>query len=127
MLSKWALLLAAVVVGNACAVERPNPSIEERVAKAELIVVVDGVKPLPYSDKEFDKFYRVEARVAGVLKGKAAIGKRIEVVVNDTIAEYRNQCCAAGQSYVLFLRLYKGKYVFVGSPNGAIPLNLSEH
>ena len=127
MLSRWSLLLTVVIAGNACAVERPNPSIEDRVAKAELIVVVDGVKPLPHSVKEFDKFYRLEARVAGVLKGKADIGKRIEIVVDDTIAEHRNKCCTAGQSYVLFLRQLQGKYVFVGSPNGAIPLELSAH
>lgn len=127
MLNKWSLLLVAVISNNACAVERPNPSIEQRVAKAELIVVVDSVRPLPHAAKEFDKFYRAEARVAGVLKGKADIGERIEVVVNNTIAENRNNCCTAGQSYVLFLRPYQGKYVFVGSPNGAIPLELSAH
>ena len=125
MWSKSSLMLSALVVGNACAIERPNPSIEDRVAKAELIVVVEDVKPLPRTPKEFDKFYRVEARVAGVLKGKADIGTHIEIVVNNTISEHRNMCCTTGQAYVLFLHQHDGAYVFVGSPNGAIPLDLT--
>jgi hypothetical protein len=126
MLSKLSILLATVIAGNACAIERPNPSLEKRVALAELVVVVDGIKPLPRTAKEFDKFYRVQARVAGVLKGKAAIGKPIEVLVDNSISELRNNCCTVGQSYVLFLRQHEGRYVFVGSPNGAIPLNFQK-
>lgn len=126
MLSKFAILLATVIAGNACAIERPNPSLETRVARAELVVVVDGIKPLPRTAKEFDKLYRVQARVAGILKGKAEVGKTIEVVVDNTISELRNNCCAVGQSYVLFLRQHKGKYLFVGSPNGAVPLDFQK-
>ena len=74
------------------------------------------------TDKEFDKFYRVSARVAGVLKGKAKIGDRIEVVVNGTISEQRNDCCVPGKMYVMFLEFIDGKFYFVGSPIGAIPV-----
>ena len=112
------------MAGNACAVERPNPSLEERVASAELVAVLDGIEPVPYEGKEFDKFYRVSARVAGVLKGAARVGDRIEVLVDGTISEHRNECCEAGKSYVMFLREREGRFVFVGSPLGAVPLEL---
>lgn len=119
-------LLALALTGNACAVDRPNPTLEQRAQDAELVAVVDTVEPIPHEAKEFDKFYRVHARVAGVLKGKATVGDRIEVVVDGTISELRNDCCEAGRAYVLFLRRREGKYVFVGSPNGAVPLDLQQ-
>lgn len=127
--NNWAacLLLALVaVVGSACAVERTRPSIEQRVQSAELVIVADDIQQLPKVGKEFDKFFRVQARVASVLKGKAAIGDRIEVVVDNTIAEQRNDCCALGKVYVLFLRQKDGRYSFVGSPLGAVPVELQE-
>ena len=122
-----ALLLLALVTmaGNASAVARPNPSLEERTQEAELVVVADGVEPQPLVGREFDKFYRVQVRVAGVLKGNATIGDRL-VVVDNTIAEYRNDCCTSGQLYVMFLREHDGQYHFVGSPLGAIPVALSQ-
>lgn len=74
------------------------------------------------TDKEFNKFYRVSARVAGILKGKAKIGDRVEVVVDGTISEQRNDCCAPGKMYVMFLELTDGKFYFVGSPLGAVQI-----
>lgn len=127
MLSKWSLLLAVVIAGNACAVERPNPSLEIRSKKAGLVVVADEIERLPMTGKEFSKFYRVSARVAGILKGKAKIGDRIVVVVDGTISEQRNDCCVPGKTYVMFLELADGKFYFVGSPLGAVPLELSAH
>ena len=118
------LLPLTVVVGNAYAVERPNPSLEERVQAAELVVVVDDIEHLPKTSQEFSKFFRVKTRIAGVLKGQIEIGERIEVVVDNTISELKNDCCSSGQAYVLFLREKEGKYYFVGSPLGSIPLNL---
>lgn len=117
-------IAALPVLGSsgACAVERPNPSAEERVRDAELVVVVDGIEMLPKTSREFDKFYRVSARIAGVVKGGAAIGDRIEVVVDATIAEHRNDCCEPGRKYVTFLRKKGEHYQFVGSPLGTIPL-----
>lgn len=88
-------------------------------------MVADGAKPQPFTDREFDKFYRVNVRVAGVLKGDARVGDRIEVVVNNIIAEHRNDCCIPGKAYVLFLQEQDGKYVFVGSPMGAVPIELA--
>ncbi|MEN5116042.1 hypothetical protein ABE488_01730 [Luteimonas sp. TWI662] len=120
-------LLAALLLtlsGGACAVERPNPSLEERVQGAELVVVADSAEPQPFTGREFDKFYRVKVRVAGVLKGDAKMGDRIEVVVNNTIAEHRNDCCVAGKAYAMFLQQQDGKYLFVGSPLGAVPIEL---
>ncbi|MDH5821556.1 hypothetical protein QFW77_00915 [Luteimonas sp. RD2P54] len=122
----WILALVALA-GNVCAVDRPNLSLEERVAAAELVAVVDAIEPIPYDGKEFDKFYRVSARVAGVLKGDAKVSDRIEVVVDGTISEHRNDCCEAGKSYVVFLREREGRYLFVGSPLGAVPLKLQPH
>jgi hypothetical protein len=122
MWSKAALLLTLGLAGSACAVDRPNPSLEERAAGAELVAVVDAIEPIPHEGKEFDQFYRVSARVAGVLKGGAEVGDRIVVVVDGTISELRNDCCEAGRSYVVFLREWKGRYVFVGGPLGAVPL-----
>lgn len=122
MWNKAALLLALAFAGNACAVDRPNPSLEERAAAAELIAVVDAIEPIPHEGKEFDKFYRVSARVAGVLKGEARIGDRIVVVVDGTISERRNDCCDVGKPYVVFLREREGRYMFVGSPLGAVPV-----
>jgi len=127
-LNNWlpVLLLSMVaIVGNACAVEHSRPSIEERVQVAELVVVADDIELLPHTGQEFDKFFRVKARVASVLKGKATIGDRIEVAVDNTIAELRNDCCARGRVYVLFLREKDGKYHFVGSPEGAVPVELA--
>jgi hypothetical protein len=126
-LNNWlAVLLLSLfaAAGNACAVERTRPSIEERIQGAELVIVADGIALLPHAGKEFDKFFRVQARVASVLKGQAKIGDRIEVVVDNTIAEQRNDCCAPGKVYVLFLRRKDGKYHFVGSPLGAVPVEL---
>ena len=124
MLSRWSILLLilAAIAGNACAVVRPKPSIEDRVKQAELVVVVADVELLPRTPPEFERFYRIKARIAGVLKGDAAIGDNIEVVVNGTISELRNDCCEAGRSYVLFLSKEDSKYHFVGSPLGSIPL-----
>lgn len=119
------LLSMAAVVGNACAVERSRPSIEERVQGAELVVVADGIELLQNTGREFDKFFRVNARVAGVLKGHVMIGDRIEMVVDNTIAELGNDCCAPGRVYVLFLREKDGKYHFVGSPEGAVLVELT--
>lgn len=118
------LLLTVLATGSACAVERAKPPIEERVKGADLVIVADGIEQLPHTGKEFGKFFRVEARVASVLKGQAKIGDRIEVVVDNTIAELRNDCCAPGKVYVLFLRQKVGKYYFVGSPLGAVPVEL---
>lgn len=126
-LNNWlpVLLLSMVaVVGSACAVERSRPFIEEQVQGAELVVVADGIELLSHTGREFDKFFRVKVRVASVLKGQAAIGDRIEVVVDNTIAELRNNCCAPGRVYVLFLREKDGKYHFFGSPEGAITVDL---
>lgn len=117
-----ALLLT--LAGSACAVERPNPSLEERVQGAELVVVADSAEPQPFTGREFDKFYCVKVRVAGVLKGDAKVGERIEVVVNNTIAEHRNDCCIPGKTYVLFLQQQDGKYLLLGSPLGAVPIDL---
>lgn len=122
--SKAALLLALALAGNACAVERRIPSLEERATTAPLVAVVDSIEPIPHEGKEFDRFYRVNARVAGVLKGDAKVGDRLEVIVDGTISELRNDCCEAGKSYVVFLRKQEGRYVFVGSPLGAIHLYL---
>lgn len=118
------LLSLLTAAGNACAVERPRPSIEERVQGAELVIVADGIEQLPHAGKEFDKFFRVQVRVASVLKGQAKVGDRIEVVVDDTIAELRNDCCAPSRVYVLFLRRKADQYYFVGSPLGAVPVEL---
>ncbi len=126
-LNKWlpALLLSTVaLVGNACAVEMTRPSLEERVKGAELIVVADNIEQLPHAGKQFNKFFRVKARVASVLKGQAKIGDHIEVVVDNTIAELRNDCCSQGQVYVFFLRAKDGKYQFVGSPSGSVLVEL---
>ena len=51
MLSRWSILLLilAAIAGNACAVVRPKPSIEDRVKQAELVVVVADVELLPDS------------------------------------------------------------------------------
>lgn len=120
-------LLAALLLtltGNACAVERPKSSLEERVQGAELVVVADGAEPQPFAGREFDKFYRVKMRIAGLLKGNARTGDRIEVVVNNTIAEHRNDCCIPGKTYVLFLKQQDGKYLLFGSPLGAVPIDL---
>lgn len=130
MLSSWLqimLLSLFVMVGNAGAVERPRLSIEKRIQDAELVIVADDIELLPRAGREFDKFYRVEARVAGVLKGHAAVADRIEVVVDNTIAEYQNDCCAEGKVYVLFLRKKGEQYHFVGSPSGAVPVELQGH
>ncbi|WP_242163619.1 hypothetical protein [Lysobacter sp. M15] len=118
------LLSLPACIGNACAVERTRPSIEERVQSAELVVVTDDIELLPNTGQEFDKFFRVRARVASVLKGQVAVGDRIEVVVDNTIAERRNDCCVPGNVYVLFLRERAGKYHFVGSPSGAVLVEL---
>lgn len=125
MWNKAALLLSLALAGNACAVDRPNPPLEERAAAAALVAVVDGIEPFPHEGKEFDKFYRVSARVAGVLRGDAQVGERIVIVVDGTISELRNDCCEAGKSYVVFLREQEGqgRYLFVGSPLGAVPLD----
>lgn len=85
---------------------------------AELVVVVDAVEPQPFVGREFDKFYRVRGRVAGVIKGNAAVGDRLEVVVDQSIAEQRNDCCTPGGVYVLFLREQDGRHYIVGSPLG---------
>ncbi|KLD77065.1 hypothetical protein XhyaCFBP1156_20130 [Xanthomonas hyacinthi] len=98
--------------------------MEQRVQSAELVVVTDDIELLPHTSQEFDKFFRVKARVASVLKGQAAIGDRIEMVVDNTIAERRNDCCVPGNVYVLFLREQGGKYHFVGSQPGAILVEL---
>lgn len=126
MWNKAALLLSLALAGNACAVDRPNPPLEERAAAAALVAVVDAIEPIPHEGKEFDKFYRVSARVAGVLKGDAQVGERIVIVVDGTISELRNDCCEVGKPYVVFLRPQEGqgRYLFVGSPLGAIPLEL---
>jgi len=129
MWSETALLLPLALVGNACAVNRPGLPLDERVAAAELVAVVDAIEPIPHEGNEFDKFYRVSARVAGVLKGDARVGECIVVVVDGTISELRNDCCEAGKSYVVFLRQQggQGRYLFVGSPLGAIPLGLQSN
>ena len=123
--NKWSiwLLSLAAIVGNAYAVERPNPTLEERVTQAELVVAIDDINLLPRTPPEFDKFFRIEARV---LKGRAETGERIEIVVDNTISELGNECCSSGKAYVVFLREKDDKYYFVGSPLGSIPLDLSE-
>lgn len=118
------IVLAMLLTGAACAVERPRPPVEERVKVADLVIVADGIQKLPKTNKEFDKFFRVQARVAGVLKGPAKVGDHVEVVVDNTISELRNNCCEPGKVYVLFLRRWEGKYAFVGSPLGAVPVEL---
>lgn len=121
------LFLATLFTGSACAVERPRPAIENRVKNADLVIVADDIQPLPIEGNEFDKFFRVHARIATVLKGDAAVGDHIEVIVDNTIAELRNDCCIPGKIYVLFLRHESGKrYSFVGSPPGAIQVELKE-
>lgn len=122
--SKVAFLLALALAGNACAVERRISTFEERAGTAQLVAVVDSVEPIPHEGKEFDRFYRVNARVAGVLKGDAKVDDRLEIIVDGTISELRNDCCQPGKSYVVFLREQEGQYAFVGSPLGAIPLDL---
>lgn len=117
--------LLQALAGNACAVERSNPSLDERIQGAELVVVADSIEPQPFTGREFDKFHRVKVRGASVLKGSAKVGDHIEVVVNNTIAEHRNDCCAPGKAYVLFLRQQDGRYLFVGSPLGAVPVELA--
>ena len=126
MRNRWVYLSLMLCIGSACAVEPPNPSLESRVRDAELVIVVDEIELLPRSPKEFDKYYRVSARAAGVLKGKVGIGDRIEVVVDATISEQRNSCCIPGHTYVLFLKRWDDKYVFVGSPLGAIPVEFQQ-
>lgn len=118
----WLACMLLALPGSACAVERPNPSLDERVRESELVVVADNIQPQSFAGREFGRFYRVKVRVTGVLKGGANVGDRIEVVVDNTIAERRNDCCTPGQSYVLFLREHDGRYVFVGSPLGAVPI-----
>ncbi|PZP58822.1 MULTISPECIES: hypothetical protein [Pseudoxanthomonas] len=124
MSSKWGVALLALTLGDAGAVERPQPPLETRVRDANLVAVVDAVERLPATAKEFDKFYRVRVRVAGVLKGDARIGDHIEVVVNGTISEQRNDCCVPGRTYVMFLAPKDGRFYFVGSPLGAVPVDL---
>lgn len=119
-------LAFAAATDNAYAVARPNPSLEERTQESELVVVADAVEPQPFVGREFDKFYRARFRVASVLKGNAAVGDRLEVVVNNSIAEHRNDCCTSGQVYVMFLSKHDGRYYFVGGPLGAIPVELSQ-
>jgi hypothetical protein len=121
MLSRrLAILMIVVFISGAYAVERPNPSLETRVHDADLIVVVDGIEQLPMADNEGARFHRVSARIASVLKGDAKIDERIEIVVDGTISELRNDCCVPGKSYVVFLTRDGDKYDFVGSPLGAI-------
>lgn len=129
MWSKAALLLSLALVGNACAVNRPSLPLDEWVAAAELVAVVDAIEPIPHESNEFDNFYRVSARVAAVLKGDTRVGERLVVVVDGTISELRNDCCEAGKSYVVFLRQQEGqgRYLFVGSPLGAVPLELQSN
>jgi len=126
MMNKWFFLLSMLVAvsGAVHAVEPPNPSIETRMRDAQLVVVANKVELLPRAAHEFRKYYRVSARVAGVLKGKIGVGERIEIVVDATVSEHRNACCEEDRAYVMFLKLEDGKYAFVGSPLGAIPLDL---
>ncbi len=124
-MSRWILALLALT-GPAFGVDRPNLSLEERSAVAELVAVVDDIELIPNEGQEFDKLYRVSARVAGVLKGEAKVGDRIVVVVDGTISEHRNDCCESGKSYVVFLREREGRYMFVGSPLGAVPLEFQK-
>lgn len=128
MSNKGSLLLFLLLPFWECAeaVERPNPTAEFRVKNSDLVVVVNAVEVLPHEGIEFDKFFRIKARVAGVLKGKAEIDDFVEVVIDNTISELRNDCCTQQGSYVLFLKKFDGnKYSLVGSPLGAIPLNLA--
>ena len=43
------LLSLPACIGNACAVERTRPSMEERVQSAELVVVTDDFELLPHT------------------------------------------------------------------------------
>ncbi|NZA27708.1 hypothetical protein H0E84_15105 [Luteimonas sp. SJ-92] len=121
--NRWLFGLVALA-GNAYAVESPNPAVEQRVAAAELVAVVDAIEPFPRTDREFAELHRVSARIAGVLKGDARAGERVEILIDRTISEHATDCCAAGRAYVVFLRKREGRYLFVGSPLGAIPLEL---
>lgn len=102
--NRWWAVLLTVVIGNAGAVEQSNP--------LDLVAVVDGIERLPATAKEFDKFYRARGRVAGVLKGNARIGDRIEVVVNGAISEQRNDCCKPERTYFVFLAPRDGRFYF---------------
>lgn len=128
MLNKGSLLLFLLLAISGCAgaVDRPNPTAEFRLKNSDLVVVVNEVEILPHKGIEFDKFFRIKARIAGVLKGRAEINDFIEVVIDNTISELRNDCCTQQGAYVLFLKKFDGnKYSLVGSPLGAIPLNLT--
>lgn len=50
---------------------------------------------------------------------------RVPMPLDHTIAERRNDCCETGGVYVLFLRERGGIFQFVGSPLGAIPVQLA--
>lgn len=118
------LLMLVAACGAVHAVEPPNPSVEIRLHDAQLVVVVNEIELLPKAANEFGKYYRVRARVVGVIKGRISIGERIEIVVDATVSELRNACCEQGHAYVLFLTSEGSKFSFVGSPLGAIPLDL---
>lgn len=123
--NNWRICMSVILfalIGSVGAVERPNLSFDERARSADFVVVADVAGLMPFIGQEFDKFYRVQVRVAAVLKGNVTIGDHLEVRVDQTIAEQRNNCCDTGAVYVLFLRRRGAVFHFVGSPLGAIPV-----
>jgi hypothetical protein len=99
----WAILVAALTFGlvsRANAVELPEVSLEDKVARSDIVVIAraedlgDSVRA-----KEADA---VTLRVLNVLKGKPST--KITLEHRSGIIEANPLCCVLGATYLMFLK-----------------------
>lgn len=116
-LATFVLAIAAFDASTALAFHVSEQSLQARLQRSDLVVVVLIEKIS--GDKPLDRI--AVAKTISVVKGTAP--PRVEFYISSNIAEWQLNCCVVGRKYLLFLkRTGSGRYDVVNSKFGAYPL-----